>query len=116
MDAVYIGKNIPSEYHFAIFGDGYIDLYNTDRLQNGTFTYYRIYRNCDGFFYTTGERRYSLTSETTAQLIGVSDNWLYRSDIDKIFTVSFFFILLFIFVFNIVTSVFKKGGVFGGLL
>ena len=35
MDKLY-GGDIPTEYHFARFGNGYIDLYNTQVLHNGT--------------------------------------------------------------------------------
>lgn len=114
MDTLYIG-DIPSDYKYAIFSNDYITLYNQSSATNETLNYYRIYTNYDGFYYTTGSTEFRFNT-TTFDEIKVSDNWLYRSDIDKIFTVSFFFILLFIFVFNIVTSVFKKGGVFGGLL
>lgn len=33
MDTLYIG-DIPQEYHYALFNNGYIDLYNTDTLFN----------------------------------------------------------------------------------
>lgn len=117
MDAVYIGKEIPAEYHFALYGNGYIDLYNTSELRNGTFTFYRIYKNMGGkFYYVKSERRYSLSSDTTASLVGVSDKWYNRDDS---FSILFFFLCISvftIFIVNIFTSVFKKGGLLGGLL
>lgn len=114
MDTLYIG-DIPTDFKYAVFSGDYITLYNQPTATNETLPYYRIYKNYDEFMYSTGvtDFRYSTTTFTE---ITVSNNWLYRTDIDKIFTVSFFFILLFIFTFNIVTSVFRRGGVFGGLL
>ena len=114
MDTLYTG-DIPQDFKYAVFSNDYITLYNQPQGNNETLPYYRIYKNYDNFMYSQGttDFRYTTTQFTEVK---VSDNWLYRTDIDKIFLVSFLFILLFIFVFNIVTSVFKKGGVFGGLL
>lgn len=115
MDTLYIG-DIPSEYHFATFSNGYITLYNKPSAYNETLNYYRIYTTNNGFFYSTGAQSFSRYDTTYFQDINVSNNWLYRNDIDKIFIVCFIIFFMFIFVFNIATSVFKKGGVFGGLL
>ena len=116
MDTLYIG-DIPKEYHFAVFNGDYITLYNTDRFYpDNTYDYYRIYNHGGGFYYVQGETRINNYNTLSTQDIQVSDNWLYRQDIDKIFTVVFIICIMFIFVFNIVTSVFKKGGVLGGLL
>lgn len=115
MDTLYIG-DISSDYHYAVFSDGYITLYNQPSGFNETLNYYRIYTTNNGFFYSTGVTDFGRYQTTIFTDINVSNNWLYRTDIDKIFLVCFIIILLFLFVFNIVTSVFKKGGVFGGLL
>lgn len=116
MDSLYIG-DIPEEYHYAVFSSDYITLYNTDNFNsNRTYDYYRIYTNLGGFYYGQGVTVVNNYSTINVQDINVSNNWLYRQDIDKIFIVVFIICILFIFVFNIVTSVFKKGGVFGGLL
>lgn len=114
MDTLYVG-DIPQDYKYAVFSSDYITLYNQPTATNETLQYYRIFTNYENFMYVTGFTDFRYNTSTFTE-ISVSNNWLYRNDIDKIFTVSFFFILLFIFVFNIVTSVFKKGGVFGGLL
>lgn len=115
MDTLFIG-DIPSDYHYATFSNGYITLFNKSHGQNETLNYYRIYTNNNGFYYSTGSQSFSAYNPTYFQEINVSNDWIYRSDIDKIFTVSFFCIFLFIWVFNIVTSVFRKGGVLGGLI
>lgn len=115
MDTLFVGE-IPLEYHFANFGNGYIDLYNVPVGHNNVLNYYRVYTNNNGFFYGTGTNSFSQYTTVNFQDIKVSDNWMYRSDIDKIFLVCFIIFFMFIFVFDIVTSMFKKGGVFGGLL
>lgn len=114
MDTLYIG-DIPPDYHYAVFSNGYITLYNRSSGTNQTLDYYRIYTNNNGFYYSTGTTNFNYGT-TYFEDINVSNNWMYRSDIDKIFIVCFIIFFMFIFTFNIVTSMFKKGGVFGGLL
>lgn len=115
MDTLYIA-DIPEEYHYAVFNTEYITLYNKPSAYNETLQYYRVYHTNLGYYYTTGQQSFSRYDTTYFQNINVSNNWMYRTDIDKIFTVCFIIFFMFIFLFNIVTSVFKKGGVFGGLL
>lgn len=115
MDKLYTG-DIPSDYTYAVFSNDYVTLYNQPNAINTDLPYYRIFTNYNGFYYTQGVTHFPQYNTTEFQKIETSDNWLYRQDIDKIFSVCFFIIVLFIFVFNIATSVFKKGGVFGGLL
>lgn len=114
MDTLFVG-NIPLEYRYASFSNGYITLYNNSVGHNNTLHYYRIYTNNNGFFYSEGDQTFG-QSYSYFSAINVSDNWLYRSDIDKIFIVCFIIFFMFLFVFNIMTSSIKKGGVFGGLL
>lgn len=115
MDTLYIG-DIPADYHYAVFSNGYITLYNKAQGYNEILQYYRIYTTNNGFYYSTGQQSFSSYNVTYFQDVKVSNDWMYRSDIDKIFVVCFIIFFMFIFVFNIATSVFKKGGVFGGLL
>lgn len=113
MDTLYIG-DIPSDYHYATFGNDYITLYNVPSAHNQTIHYYRVYDYDFGFYYTEGDQTVG-QNYNYYQNINVSDNWLYRSDIDKIFLVLFCIFVMFLFIFNIITSCVKKGGVFGGL-
>lgn len=114
MDTLYIG-DIPSEYKYAQFSSDYITLYNKPQGHNETLNYYRIYDK-DGFFYSHGVQTFGNYNTTYFTEIPVTNDWFYRQDIDKIFIVCFVIFFMFIFVFNIVTSVFRRGGVFGGLL
>lgn len=114
MDILYIG-DIPKEYHFAVYGSNYIDLYNTINLQ-GTLDYYRVYMYENQFAYEKRTTTYNQYYYTTAQNIDVTDNYLYRRDFPHILTSVFIFSIFFIFLLNIFTSIFKRGGVFGGLL
>lgn len=116
MDKVYIGNNIPTEYHFALFGNGYIDLYNTDNLRNGTYDYYRIYTNCNGFYYKHDSQYYGLTSNPVTTIVGVTDQVCYRPDFPNIMIMTFILVLFGVWLVNLMTSMIRKGGVLGGLL
>lgn len=113
MDTLYIG-DIPQDYHYARFGTNYIDLYNTPTL-SGTKDFYRVYMYDNYFAYDTGTTTYNYQTYY-ARDINVTDNKWYRRDMPFICLETAILIIFFIFIFNIVTSVFRKGGVFGGLL
>lgn len=115
MDTLFVG-DIPKDYHYAIFGNGYIDLYNTPELRGDTYNYYRIYTNVDGFYYKMDSQTYGDYRTTYATSINVSDDFRYRSDYSSICTTAFIHILLILFVLNIITSLIRKGGSLGGLL
>lgn len=115
MDKLYIG-DIPTAYHFARFGNGYIDLYNTDVLHAGSYNYYRVYTNNNGFYYSTNTATYSQYITEYAQPIDVTDNIQYRTDFPNIMIMTLIFVLFGLFLFNIVTSLIRKGGLLGGLL
>ena len=114
MDTLYIG-DIPKEYHFAVYGSNYIDLYNTSNLQ-GTLDFYRVYLYDNLFAYEQRTTTYSQYFYSTAQNIDVTDNYIYRRDYPSIVGISFVSIILIVFLFNIVSSSFKRGGLLGGLL
>ena len=115
MDKLYIG-DIPSSYHYARFGNGYIDLYDTEVLHNNSYTYYRIYTNNNGFYYSTNNANYNQYITEYAQPIEVTDIVYYRTDFPNIMLMTFILVLFGIFLFNIITSLIHKGGLLGGLL
>lgn len=115
MDTLYIG-DIPANYHFALFNNGYIDLYNTDTLYNGNYDFYRVYTNAGGFYYRHFTTSYGSYNTTYAENINVTDNVCYRFDFCNIMVMTLIFTLFGIYLFNIMTSLIRKGGVLGGLL
>lgn len=115
MDTIYIG-DIPSSYHYAIFSNDYITLYNRSSLTNGTFDYYRIYYNSPYFIYSQGSTQVGQYNTTYCTDVDVSSSWWYRHDLCGILTCTLIIVLFFTFLLNIFSSVIKKGGVFGGLL
>ena len=115
MDTLYIG-DIPSQYHYAIFNNGYIDLYDRDTLTNGTFTYYRVYTNAGGFYYRISSQTYNQYSVSYAQNINVSSNRMYRFDYANILIITLIISIFGVWLFNLLTSLIRKGGLLGGLL
>ena len=115
MDILYTG-DIPSQYHYAQFNNGYIDLYDTDYMTNGNYTYYRVYTNAGGFFYRVNTRTIGQYTYDTATNITTTDNVCYRFDFVNILTMTLIFTLFGVWLFNIITSIIRKGGLLGGLL
>lgn len=114
MDKIYVG-DIPKDYCYARFSDGHIDLYRTSQLI-GIQDFYRIYLYDNSFIYDHLQTNYGQYNETIATLVQVTDDWYYRRDMPSIMFMSVVEILIIVIILNIVTSVFKKGGVFSGLL
>ena len=114
MDKIYIG-DIPQEYHFARFSDGHIDLYKNQNLE-GYQDFYRIYMYDNSFNYEHLSTTYNQYTQTTATQVQVTNDWYYRRDMPSIMFMSVVEVCIIVILFNIVTSVFKRGGLLSGLL
>lgn len=114
MDKLYIG-DIPKEYCYAKFYDEHIDLYKTNTLV-GNVDYYRIFLYDNSFQYEHLQTNYPSTTTVSLTLVNVTDDWLYRRDMPSIMFMSVVYCCILVILFNIVSSVFKKGGLLGGLL
>lgn len=115
-DKLYLPDNIPSDYHYAIFGNYYVTLYNKPSAQGETLDYYRIYFNYSPGLYTSGTTTFSSYNRTYFDNIPVSKDWFDRPDILNIVGVVFICSILGLFVINLFTSFFKKGGFLSGLI
>lgn len=115
MDTLYIG-DIPKDYHYALFGNGYIDLYNTNVLHNNIYNYYRVYTNAGGFYYELRSTSVGQYTTTYTQNINVSDKNYYRFDFVNTLVMTCIITLFGVWLFNILTSIIRKGGLLGGLL
>ena len=115
MDVLYIG-DIPNEFHFAVWGSDFVTLYDRPTAQNITLPYYRIYFNAPGFYYSKGAQTFSQYNATTFQNIEVTDKWYYRKDNLNILIFTFIIAISTLWLVNLFTSIFKKGGLLSGLL
>lgn len=112
-DTIYIGDDISSDYCYARYGDNYIDLFKNEHLENNT-DFYRIYLYNNTFQY---EHIFdSFTGNTVLNFVNVSNDFHYRRDFPSIVFVGLVYCMIIIVLLNLVTSIFKKGGVFSGLL
>ena len=69
-----------------------------------------------GFFYSSGSQSVGYNNSIYCTKIDVTDSWQYRREMPSIFLVSFIAIFGIVILLNIVTSIFKKGGLLGGLI
>lgn len=113
MDTLYVG-DIPLDYKYAVFSNGYITLYNKSSARNETLNYYRIYTTNNGFYYSSGTQSFGTTTSYFTT-INVSDNIVYRTDFDSIVLITFIFLIFGLWLLNLITSAIRKGGVLGGL-
>lgn len=113
-DILYIG-DIPSDFHYAIFNDNHIDLYNVSTLHNNTYVYYRIYTNYNNFMYEKRQQTVNQYTTTYTNNIQVSNNKVYRNDFDSIVICTFIFVLVGVWFLNLLSSAIRKGGLLGGL-
>lgn len=114
MDTIYIG-DIPQDFHFARFGNNYIDLFNTNELhQNVDYTYYRIYLYDNLFEYDIRTQEGSYYREIL-QDVKVSNSQVYRRDFGDICIIIALYVGFGVWLLNLMTSIFRKGGVLGGL-
>ena len=117
----YIPNDIPMSYRYIVpnTSGNYYDLYNTDTLQpNRAYTYYRFYNYLDQSLYTTHTRNITGSISQTLNVIEVTPTYSYtaRKDYPDIVFTSAILIIGFVALFNIITSIIKKGGLFSGLL
>lgn len=115
MDKLFTG-DIPKDYHYAIFYDNHVDLYNQNIAQNIDLPYYRIYFNAPGFVYSQGYSHFGSYISTSFQNVEVTDKWYYRKDNVNILLFTISITVASIWFVNLFTSIFKKGGLLSGLL
>lgn len=121
MDKIYVPDYIPLDYKYAVFDDVGIHLYQQEYYNEPG--YYKVYT-----LYTNNQNKvitdvYSITLQegqdyevNLAHEVEVSHKWYDRPDALTILTFFCCLAVATIFVMNIFTSIFKKGGLLGGLL
>lgn len=115
MDKLYIG-DIPQNYCYADFNTNYIDLYNTATLNpQSTYDYYRIYLYDNQFAYDHLSRNTGYNYYDYLSYVNVSSEFMYRRDFDSIVVMTFIFAIFGLWLFNMISSCIRKGGVLGGL-
>ena len=111
-------SDIPEGFkYFFPTNTGY-RLYNTNNFEEGeTYEYYEFFTEISSNTYVHGWDSPSNFSQPVEiyEVEVTSDNF-YRSDIHDVIGSTFILGLCFIFLINIVTSIVRRNGIFGGLL
>ena len=111
MDILFTG-DIPKDYKYIYLYDGYIYLYNKPQALDEVIDCYKI-DNSNGFIYCHDSL--DITGLTNFQEVQVSNHHYYRTDYFNILSTSCIIGIILVFITNIVTSFFKKGGILNGL-
>lgn len=111
MDTLYTG-NIPKDYKYIYLKDGYIYIFNKSYIENETLNCYKIDNN-NGFIYCFD----SFSSDSLIQFekVNVTNKHYYRTDYCNILFCSISISIILIWIFNICTSIYKRGGILSGL-
>ena len=115
MDTLYVG-DIPKEFTFADFHENYIDLYDRQKANSGeteTLPYYRLYFYNGKLFYT--QDFFTTDKATNFIPIKTSDKWYDRPDSLTILCFFCCIAVITLWLTNLFTSIFKKGGILSGL-
>ena len=115
-DKVYLPSDIPAEYTFGTYSNGYITLYSQPSAQNETITYYRIYYGYSDGLVTTGQQSFGQYNRTYFEYIPTSRDFFDRPDAFKIVTIVFIIVFFGVWLLNGMTSFIRKGGLLGGLI
>lgn len=115
MNKMFVNPNIPSEYKYlGNMTNAYFDLYNTNNPQGRTVDYYRVYYSYDDNFYLVNTQTYSNYQSYNFPEIERTDSILSSVSNYKIAIVCFVIIFLIVFLFNVISSIIKRGGIFSG--
>lgn len=113
-DKVYITDNIPDDFNYAQFSNGYITLYNQQSADNEDLEYYRLHYDYSSGLVTHGYQ--SFTYPVEFEFVETSRHFFDRPDS---FSIVFILLVLCVFglwLFNLFTSLVKHNGLLSGLL
>lgn len=114
-DKIYVPSDVPSDYVYGSINNYYVDLYNKPSFQQETTTYYRIYYGYSSGLVSQYTRTFTGYSPTTFERLPVSSSVFDRPDFINILTITLLLTVCGIWLFNLITSFIRKGGLFGGL-
>lgn len=113
MAKLYVPSDVPAEFcYLGNFTNTYFDLYNSANPVGSNVPYYRIYYNYDDNFYLQSFTNFPNYANNNYPYVETT-NSIYNSISNfKYFIVAFVVIFFLVFVCNVVTSIFKRGGIF----
>lgn len=111
--SVYVPtNNLQYKYALDITAD-YVDLYDVPQLEsNHTYTYIRVFFDRPGLIDYRTRSTGSMYTTTTLKPVNVSDDFFARNDSMPICVCTMCLMVIFVWVFNSITEMFNKGGLF----
>lgn len=110
---MYVNENIPSQFKYlGNMTNTYFDLYDTNNPAGRTVQYYRVFYSYDDNFYIQYQQTYGSYNQYDYPAIERTTSVFSSVNNYKIFTICFIVVYLLIFICNVVTSIFKRGGIF----
>lgn len=117
MTYFYLPNDIAEDYKYLVPSGDYYDLYDTDTLSaNTNYRFYRFYKSVAQDYYLTEDITPTNSVDLDCIEIMPTHDYVYRNDYKDIVNIVFVYVIGFIFLLNIFTSIIKKGGVLGGLI
>lgn len=117
MAKLYIPESIPYDYKYITnITNTYFDIYKVSNTAGTSGTFYRVYYGLDEDIFQQNSYNHSNYSGYNTIQIDRTNDILARKDISNICITSFSVIFLILFLFNILSSILRKGGVLGDIL
>lgn len=114
MTKLYVPDTIPADYKYITnITNTYYDIYRLPNTSGTSGIFYRVYYALDEDIIQQNTYNHSSYGGYNTIQIDRTTDILARKDISNICTTSFSVILLILFLFNIMSSILRKGGVFG---
>ena len=115
-DKVFLPSSIPDGYQYAQFNtNGSVRLYNKPYGQNETLTWYEIENQYSSGLVTSGSTTFGSYNPTYFYPVSTSREVFDRPDFINILTITLLITISGLWLFNLFTSIVRKGGVLGGL-
>lgn len=121
MDKLFVPNYIDLDFKFAVFKDnGNIELYQKENYtEPGIYRYWVLYANNQNKIITDSYGFYVQEGQTKeipyAHDVELSHSWYDRPDMLNILCLTCCFAVVTLWLTNLFTSIFKKGGLLSGL-
>ena len=111
-------SDVPKDFNFLLITNTGYKLYKTDTFVEGEeYEYYEFFTSISSNTYVHGwDNPTNFSQFVEVHQVEITDDVFYRSDIHDIVGTTFIFVIGFIFLINLITSMIRKNGLLGGLL
>lgn len=115
-DKIYLPSEVPDDFHYAEFKNGYVTLYNEPSALDETLEYYRIHYDYSSGLVTHGYTDFRGLIATEFEEVETSREFFDRPDSISIVLIVFIISVFGIWLLNLMSSLVKRNGLLSGLL